>query len=297
MTTFIITDIWREMIDGKAAIFYRFQRLDLDETSWWAPADREYQTNQNFVDKAPRQICAICNQESPQRFEEAWVCANHNCQGFGQINGNQMQGNATYDQRWLNEREQWTGFDPPYEIEPQSIDDVIQRHPHLAVTEASMKGIRCPRCGCCVPRTLFKGYECPTSGCGFKKGLEWPAIPAQDVSGEATRGFDGHAVSEDKCLDTGISVLSISHGFFRVTSYDLGSGCKIAHFHSNKPLNMARGGPNDIFEALQKVDFGLKRNRMTQSVGMISLNPLVCSQTDLDSGWPAHQALHEEFRK
>ena len=60
---------------------------------------------------------------------------------------------------------------------------------------------------------------------------------------------------------------------------------------------MAPRGPNGIFEELQKVDFGLKRNRMTQSVGMRPHIPVVCTNIDPDSGWPAHQALYEEFRK
>ena len=255
-------------MDGKAAIFYRMQKTDLSSKSWWAPINCKEKTEvRDFGPKALRQTCTKCGQECPQRFAVGWMCANQQCKQFWKISNKIVREGIAYNPLWLEERADLSKVESPFMTKGQLLSNFEKENGAINYSETAMRGIICPKCGGCIPRMHWNGWKCTSPGCGFVETLTPKPLHAVEVIDNVGKRFDGPALSEDTVLDPAIPVSRKRHGLYNVTKYDLADGCFVTHVHSNKILNQAANGADQLFFALQKADVDFKRNLMRSSLG------------------------------
>jgi hypothetical protein len=279
MGYFIITNVWFEKSAGVSFCKVRFEKRDLSIKSWWAPRDspeplpagqRDYST------KAEVKICVSCGEESVQIYAEAWMCLKAACDSSWTVDGAPPPATITYNPAFLDERcEKGDLRDPPFALSPplpqQGMLDVGKE----GVSEEAMGGIVCPSCGGCQPRADWPGWYCETPDCGFVHKLDMPVVKADSVNRPQHR-FDGHAPC-DTIVDDSL-IISKALGHWRKDVITVCPGNYLTHFAANKVLNSRPGGPDDMFEEVQRANLpGLKRLPLAQS-----LRKLFCCELFID---------------
>lgn len=244
------------------------EKLDLTTKSWWAPVGASDPPEfPDFGTKALRQQCSRCQKESPQVYEQGWMCLHQECDLFWELDGVDPPDNLTYNPLFLNERTRWTGLDPPYAIKAALIDPKSSHDKMFSVSEACTKGVVCPLCGRCVSRRHWDAWRCPTVGCGFIHKLQGEPLSALAVTEDLNNRFEGPAIPEDVMSHAMIKRTLGQHGLYRVHKYDFPFGCTASHIFSNDTINAAPGGSDEVFLGLQTENLGLRRFPLSSSVG------------------------------
>ncbi len=264
MDYFQVTDIWAEKSNRKTCFKFRFEKIDLDVKSWWAPAGSLLPVRSGA--KAVRQACMHCNKSNPQVFENGWMCLNDACNQFWKLNGHEAPADLAYNPLFVKERTSWPShIKPPYPLRPDLLVADNKSDVNLAVSLASWKGMACPKCGRCNSRTQWDTWKCQTIGCGFMHGIKHTVIDPHTVLPDHGVEFTGHALPQDKHLDPITLREPECVGDWRIHTYDLLPGNHITHFMANATINNKPGGAHDIFRALQGADMGLQRFPLAMS--------------------------------
>ncbi len=264
MDFFQVTEIWAEKSNRKTCFKFRFEKIDLDTKSWWAPAGSPLPARSDA--KALRQACMHCKKSNPRVFQDGWMCLNDACNQFWRLNGQEAPTDLTYDPVFLQERHPWPShIKPPYPLRPELLTADNRTDVNLAVSLASWKGMACPKCGRCNSRTLWHAWKCQTIGCGFEHGIQHNVIDPHSVLPDHGVEFTGHALPQDKYLEP-ITLREPAYiGDWRINTYDLLPGNHITHFMANGVINNKPGGAHDMFRALQGADLGLQRFPLAMS--------------------------------
>lgn len=266
MDYFQATDVWAEQTNGKTIFKVRFEKIHLDEKSWWAvrgspppPHERDFDT------KAARLVCNQCHQPSTQVFQQGWTCLNQGCEDFWFINGIQPPQQLTYSAAFLQERKQWPkSLTMPYPLKPEPLKDTGD-DAGFAVSRVCWKGMACPKCGRCNSRTHWDAWRCETGGCGFTHTVKQSVMSPRAVFDDHEIEYTGHALLKDTCLSYVIPREHELIGDWRVNTFDLVPGNLVTHFCSNSIINKKPSGPDQLFRDLQRTDIGLQRYALATS--------------------------------
>lgn len=270
MTHFKAVYLWWEKSNNKKVARFRYEKLYLDEQSWWVPEG--FQTRNGPPDyhiKAKRQICKSCKEEHPLIFNEGFVCVNHTCKQFWMLGRTALTNEVTltYNPVWLSERTEWPAeIKPPFALRPKLLPSDEIKDPLFTTMRASLKGTVCPKCHCCIPRKDFLGWSCEIEGCGFSHELPRIKVTIESLQSTHATQFHGHAIPRSKFLQPFQRRASVLDGPWRVETYDVLPGCLVKQFHSNMAINEVPGGADDMLGEMTRADLGLKRRPMTQSV-------------------------------
>ena len=270
MDWFQVTDVWAERVNGNVCFKYRLEKIDLSSRSWWAiKGSADTVPEPNYHIKATRKTCVQCTKQSPQIFQEGWMCLNEECTLFWTTNGVEPPAVLNYNARFLEERTKFPEhIKPPYPLRPDILEDNPGNDPTYAFSQFGWKGIACPRCGRCNHRAHWDSWRCVTLNCGFTHQVQQPILSPREVlsSGHFVE-TTGHAIPYDS-VDPLVSCREVTfQGNWRIHTYDLIAGNSVTHFFANKAINAVEGGPNDMFINLQKGNsMGLQRFEMKQSM-------------------------------
>ena len=254
MDYFQVTNIWAEKTNGVVCFKYRLEKLDLRSKSWWAAkGSPDTVAEPNYRVKATRKTCTSCDIQSVQVFQQGWLCLNEKCSLFWTIDGAEPSSDLTYNARFLEERTEFPShIKPAYRLQPEILEENVGNDPTYAFDRFGWKGMACPICGRCNSRAHWDNWRCQTAGCGFTHQVNQPILSTRQVIGgghfvEAT----GHAIPYDSWDPRVTARDPAFQGNWRIHTYDLIPGNSVTHFFANKSINAVKGGPNDMFAALQ----------------------------------------------
>lgn len=272
---FHVTAIWAEMNGPHVVYMFRFQKMNLHEKSWWAPQNspmppalRDYQT------KAARASCINCRRESPQIYNEGWMCVSHGkCPNRGKLDGRYPPSQLTFSQDFLAERTHRPSEAMPHsELVPSdragnSLDQ------HHTTSLAAWKGFVCPKCRCCNSRIDWDYEKCQAKGCDYSHRIYHPIVPHLSVLPQHVLEVHGHAVSQNEYRGH-VDHPSVQYlGHWKLITYKLCEDNFVTHFFANKHINGRPGGANDMFLAMQEGDsLNLKRSYMKNSTGKSNMS-------------------------
>ncbi|USW52871.1 Putative alpha-ketoglutarate-dependent dioxygenase AlkB, DNA oxidative demethylase ALKBH2 [Septoria linicola] len=257
--------VWSEKTMGKGnktwtTIKYRFERLNADgdtKTAWYAPI-QEVVTDEDRTTAGPlsRQTCRDCNIASPHVYLNGWMCLNSACTRFWKLycGEDAPYGKLHYNPAFLLDRTSWENEEEPYSAKPLIPDSGKVVGDNLS--KINTRGIVCPKCGRCNPRRLWRGWTCDNPVCDFQNFPKHiPVRPAMLHQPWDNVGI-GPTLSQNKyAKHLGVKV-QVSHKLgFKVFTYTFdGIDGKLVHAVSNAKINGASGGPDAMFEAMQKQD-------------------------------------------
>lgn len=275
MDWFQVTDVWPEMSNGKRCFKFRFEKLDLAMKSWWAAEGTPDPPKiRNFSTKALREECGFCDQESPQIFQEGWICLNENCSEFWSIDGEDAPAELSYDSLFLGERTAWPkNIKPPFSLKPALLETDMGNDAAYAVSRVCWKGMACPKCGRCNSREHWNEWRCRTKDCDFTYNVKQSVLSPRAVLEVHEVEFIGTALPQDTFTTPVTEQVSFMDNW-RLHTYNILPGNVITHFSANSIINKRPGGPHDMFLALQGADMGLQRFPLKNSGCKLDLQQL-----------------------
>jgi hypothetical protein len=255
------THVWSEKTDGKAMVRYRFEKLNTNKTSWWAPKDQTELVQLGELPPPNVQRCDACHEESSQVYLQGWMCLRQSCPSFWTLDDDSepIQAQLTYDPRFLKQKTCWPNDN---QVLPLT-SNIVELSGHGVAGEdcarAFWNGMVCSECGRCVLRLSWLGWECP---CGFERSPPHSFIPAKAIRDPYFPLSHEYTLSRDRHMPhVGVQV-SFEHNY-RINKYVIpGIDGFVVHLIANKPIVEESRGPDEMFEELQKVDIGLRRRAM-----------------------------------
>lgn len=259
------THIWSEKSGGKNVVRYRFEKLSVRENSWWRAKDVEDPIELGSLPPPNSKSCGTCARESLQVYLNGWMCLHPTCGSYWLIfpsgpDGNEPfepeESDLIYDPRFLKAQTPWPNDDHIYPLTSNDATTSSHAVPGEDTSEAFVRGVVCPRCGRCTSRMSWTGWQCT---CGWTKTPPHTLIPALSIreplwplSNACTASRDTHSPLVD------IHV-SFANGY-RINRFALpGIEGFVTHIIANENIVTEPGGPDDMFETLQKTDIGLRR--------------------------------------
>lgn len=274
---FRVVDIWFEKINGKVGAQVRFQKLNLEEPSWWAIrgspdpppiSEREFAPPQ-------RNMCSECSIVSNRVYEEGWMCLNPKCSAFWRL---ETTGEAPeelhYHTAFVNSREP---VDDQIQPESNLVPDLLSslsQNPDASTQRIAWRGVVCPECHKCVSRRYWNGWVCSDPSdvkngrvCPWKMLLEMPLISLRSVISDFEIGVTKRAVriDEDQPIQPQVQFTREYQKF----TYEIDQVGTLVHYSANRPVLFQPNGPNELFERLQKIDLGLRRYPLKQAMGKL----------------------------
>ena len=270
MGTFQVTDVWPELTNGLKCYKYRFEKIDLTSKSWWAvTGSRSPPASPDFLTRAIRRVCGICNHESAQIYVPNWLCLNERCANYWTDNGTKPTAVLTWNPAFIQERTQWPEhIKPPFSEKPEPMKLNVEDGASAVYARSQWKGIVCDNCGRCISRNHWDSWRCETDDCGFVRKVVQPILSARSLLDPNEPEIVGHALPMDK-FQPPVSIRRPEYdGNWRIHTYDLAPGNCVMHFHANTPLNEAKGGADELFRDLQLDNsMGLQRFPMKMKTG------------------------------
>ncbi|KAI9811317.1 MAG: hypothetical protein M1826_003206 [Phylliscum demangeonii] len=264
MDHFVVTKIWAEKAGARNIYMFRFEKLSAASLSWWAPATAAGGVALAEPIEATVATCLFCLTEEEQVYEEGWMCLNEACPAFWTIGRAPPARYLTHARSFLARRVSVDdAVRPMCPLHTRPIED--QGSANFAYSRACWKGIVCPSCGRCVPRVDWRSWVCPTPECGFVHSLPVRPLTAAEVSDPHGIIIEGHAPPTARCLEPIRDSFRVTR-HYRMTTMEIPGCGTVTHIQANMHVNMAAGGPNDMFLTLQQADLGLKRFALTNSV-------------------------------
>ncbi|QSZ36984.1 hypothetical protein DSL72_009076 [Monilinia vaccinii-corymbosi] len=257
---FHVTDVWCELENGLKAWKVRMEKIDLTKRSWWSPIDSIAHLSQGYDGvKTVVQTCGACNTSCKTIYIQGWTCQNPQCESFhtfdNQVNVNDLQ----YCGDFLQERTRYTGAAPPT-LRPEPVTDAdLVGEDAFGVEERCKEGIVCPKCYCCIRRLEWRQWTCENVDCDFTHTVTQTPVPI-------TKVLSSGPVADNSPLDlihesVGVSQKPIGHYDvyeLKIPGETTPAGW-IQVFRSNGLINSQPGGPNDLFQGMQKDDYRLRR--------------------------------------
>ncbi|KAJ4984405.1 hypothetical protein SVAN01_10112 [Stagonosporopsis vannaccii] len=265
------THIWSEKSDGSTIVRYRFEKLNARKDSWWRAKDVEDPVQLGSLPPPFSKACGTCAHESPQIYLNGWMCLQPTCGSFWLIFpsstdylcGSQPfepdEGSLVYDPRFLKSHTPWPNDSHTCPLTFTSATTSSLAMPGEDTSEAFTRGVVCPCCKRCVPRLSWTGWECP---CGWTRRPTHTLIPALSTRESLWPLSDAYTASRDTHSPLVSVHVDFAHGY-RVNAYTLpGIDGYVVHMIANASVVAEKGGPDDMFEVLQREDIGLRRRPM-----------------------------------
>ncbi|KAF1960881.1 hypothetical protein CC80DRAFT_489116 [Byssothecium circinans] len=268
MDYFKPTHIWFEKSKGKKFIRYRFEKLNLNKPGWWEPKGFTEVAALGSLESPVVQTCSICSKPSQQVYLQGWMCLEGDCANFWKVQSptgdftEPKEASLVYDPRFLKQRTRWPNDDHVYPLASVDVELSGQSMAGEDCLRAHWSGIVCPQCGRCTSRLSWTGWKCATPGCLFEKRPPHTLIPAATVHDAFNPVSAAYTMSRDKHLPDIKMSVSFAHNY-RINRFEIpGVEGFIIHMIANKTIIEEAGGPNDMYEDLQRVDIGLARRPM-----------------------------------
>lgn len=275
MDWFQVTDVWAEKFNGKICYKFRFEKIELEKKSWWAPYNSPIpSTTRTFGSQAPLTKCPRCHTISKQLYHDGWMCLNEKCVAFFTFPNGLTPSNPSYSVEFLNERSQWPKSIKLSSLKPEPLM-VDQGNASFNYSRVSWKGMVCPQCGRCNSRVQWARWECHSKNCAYSHDIQLTPLPHNLVL--SSHGFQGtgHAVPQDISAKPIILREPVFLGNWRIHTFEVMAGTQssavINHFHANTLINHMSGGANDMFRAIQEANLGLQRFPMKSTRGKLAL--------------------------
>jgi hypothetical protein len=277
MAYFRITHVWFEKIGVRNGARIRFQKLDLEQKSWWAAEGSQdpLPISERRFSQPDSRFCRQCSSPSDQVYSEGWMCLRPQCSAFWKLNGASPPDALTYHPRFLSAREPPDEkIQPQYSLVPDLLS-TLEEAPDVALSRIAWKGIICPLCHKCIARKHWEGWICtdPLSNdgagnhlnpCPFRKLITPPVTSLRSVVPDFEVGVIQRAFRpEPKCI---VPKREVTKAYQKFT-YTIDNIGTVTHFSANRDVLNQPNGPNDLFRQLQQVNIGLRRYPLQQSVG------------------------------
>lgn len=288
MAYFRVTNIWYERIDGHAGLKVRFEKVSLGEKSWWAAIDTPDPLPYHRRPFVRPEVghCIYCDNESPRVFQQGWMCLQKDCTHFWKIGNSDPPANLIYHPSWLDNRcdPQTTAIAPHEPLIPTTLAAMAASNDIDATSRDTWRGIVCPQCKKCIQRVLWHGWKCNIDfpvdripeRCTFEQIMQLRPVSIREVAGprgllsiemddtDDENDMDGMA---DMAIGREVDLLSLLP--YRKHTYFVPGIGSVTHFLANAGINERPGGPDDIFDMLQKEPLGLRRFPLDTAVGKL----------------------------
>ncbi|KAK1833091.1 hypothetical protein QBC39DRAFT_279594, partial [Podospora conica] len=274
---FRITHLWKEnVVTGEKLVKVwkvRFEKIDLDTTSWWAPSSPSETTERNA--QPPTQQCSTCKKDSEEIFTTGWRCLTHTCSKYFIVPKElavSMELAAPVElaaPAFLNHctRVQCTIPDEWKQL-PTQFSTADSQH---GTEKEAHGGFQCHVCGCCSRRIYWNKLRCENPSCQVEVSANMKVIPDTALETEFSNFDKAHPSVNGDLLACKINshFPMASHTFtagnYKVTQYFLptpngGTAGSFTLIRSNDDVNRAMNGPDYLFRQLESTDIGLKRN-------------------------------------
>lgn len=269
MAWFRVVDVWFEKTSNKKiGARVRFQKLDLEQPSWWARERPEnpLSLSQRRLIKAQRELCRVCGKSSVLTYESGWMCLQAGCKRFWTLESGDAPSDLAYSAVFLNSREPNDDqIQPQFSLVPDLLTD-LSEYPDAWTHRVAWRGIVCPRCDKCISRKSWSSWVCNDSSdddnqhpgvCQWKISMPMPAFSLRSVLADYEIGVTKRGFRTAK--DAIIQPKSCFTKPYQIVTYDIGDIGKIVHFSANRSTLKKPNGPNELFKRLQEVDLGLRR--------------------------------------
>ncbi|KAF2846726.1 hypothetical protein T440DRAFT_501594 [Plenodomus tracheiphilus IPT5] len=267
MDYFKPTHIWFEK-DGKSKIVrYRFEKLNAKKDSWWRPKGSTELMDLGSLPPPNKEVCQVCEKISTQVYLNGWMCLQPTCRAFWNIHGLEEgyepeDASLIYDPRFLKQKTPWPNDDHNYPLTSNNVKLSGHSIPGEDTSQAFWLGTVCPDCGRCNSRLNWLGWECGNPTCNFRKEPPHTLVPALSLREPLWPVTSGYTLSRDTQSSRVNVRVTFAHGY-RINRYSIpGISGFITHTIANKTVLEESGGPDSMFEELQKVDIGLRRRSM-----------------------------------
>ncbi|KAJ5947833.1 hypothetical protein N7466_000848 [Penicillium verhagenii] len=280
LSYFRVTDMWYEQIDGFIGLKFRLEKIDMHEKSWWAdaatPNPLSYRARYPFT--LPEiEECPHCAFDSPQVFQEGWMCLEDSCPEFWKMNGASAPTNLTYHHDWLKARRDPSTVNPPkFELIPNAITEMCRYNKLASTLRDNWRGIVCPLCYKCIQRTQWNGWKCTTDpltqsepgACQFTLMVSLRPVPITSVFEPQVTHLLGNGMRKFK----GAKGDSTSCWPYIKRTYPLPGIGSVTHFVATRAVWEQPEGVNYLFDTLQREKLGLERYPLNNAVvtGMLT---------------------------
>lgn len=256
-----MTAFWAEKNNGKICFKYRFEKIELNEKSWWAPVGTANPPpTRDYEAKAVRKICQSCHEQSPQVYVNGWMCLQEHCGKHWQINGAEPPVDMDFNPAFVNERNLYADKEGLPDLLPEMPDPMADAM--ISTERNSWKGLVCPKCQACTARADWNSWRCETDGCGFVLPVKHTLRNYHSLLLDHQVEITGRALSLDTWT-TPIQAPTVEClGGWRIQTFSIPGLGDVMHLQSNAHINRKAGGPHQMLEDLQKADLELRRHKM-----------------------------------
>ena len=258
------THIWTEKQGQCKIVRYRFEKMNEKKQSWWRPKDSTELVELGSLAPPIEQTCPSCAIMSVQIYLDSWMCLQPSCNAFWKINGHgglqePEEKSLIYDPRFLKQKTPWPNEDHDYPLVSNNAELSSSSILGEDSSEAFWLGVVCPDCGRCNSRLSWMGWECANPTCTYKKDPPHTIIPGLSLREPVWPVTNSYTLSRDVQSPLIDVHVSFSHGY-RINRYRIpGIDGFITHMIANRTVVEEPGGPDDMFEELQRSDIGLRR--------------------------------------
>jgi hypothetical protein len=282
---FRVTDLWKESIMTGTNLVkvwrVRFEKINLDEPSWWAPSVSPGIAADNA--QPPTRQCGVCGQVSKEIFTAGWTCLNHKCINHFTLTGDMAVAvnDLVYTKEFVDQRtrvqceipEEWTRLQ-------NHLSAGDENH---GTEKAAHGGFHCVFCGCCSRRIYWNKLICENPECEVEEPANMKPLPESVLAAElaafnermSKKNLTFNAEMPQPHRDPLACTLNwtfpiVSHTFTAgnyagLRQYFLpkpggGIAGSFTLIPSNDVVNRAENGPDALFRQLESKDIKLKRN-------------------------------------
>ncbi|QKX61042.1 uncharacterized protein TRUGW13939_08188 [Talaromyces rugulosus] len=245
---FRVVDIWFEQVNGKVGAQVRFQKLNLEEPSWWAieGSSNPPPVSEREFTRPQSKECNKCSTVSNRVYEEGWMCLDRKCSAFWRLETGEPPEELHYHADFLSSREPVDDqIQPEFNLVPELLESLLEC-PDTSTQRIAWRGIVCPDCQKCVSRRYWSGWVC------------------SDPSDVKNRRSTKRAIRIDEGQLVRPQVTFTRE--YQKFIYEIDGVGTVVHYSANRPVLGQPNGPNDLFQGLQSANLGLRRFPLQQSV-------------------------------
>lgn len=273
MGYFKVTHAWAELCPASKFVRYkfRFEKLDFGIDGWWAAEQtkgKDREQNEHMV--ITWACCLSCRRDSPQVYNDGWMCLEAGCTFFWKLNSGQEPVMLSYTPEFLNAKTYW---EPEYEVPPTPLKPVVnvewdEIFYAQDVTRRAWKGFYCDKCGRLSCREFWDRWQCANTRCNntvYPKTR--PMFTSSQLADPHRPLYTGPAIPENKYTGNIRCSRSVRDGF-SMFEYQLGNCGTVTHILSNDIINAREMDANYLLENYQKASLPFRRYSLHTQQGI-----------------------------